>query len=57
MKRVNKCARPECSKKFGLVRYFQRCEAYCSQSCKKRHTAQITAESEQKRKFLQFLCS
>ncbi len=56
MKRVNKCARPACGRKFGLVRYFQRCEAYCCQECKRKDTAEKTAKAEaDRRRWLAYL--
>lgn len=57
MKRVNRCARPTCGRKFGLVRHFIRGGAYCSKECQKKHNAEKTAEDTQKRRWLQWLNS
>lgn len=50
--RQNKCERPQCDRKFGLIRQRKGSHQYCSEDCKRKHTAEETAKhNEAKRRF------
>lgn len=56
------CERPNCGKRFGIVRRAKRHFStwwrnthYCSELCLRLHTAQITAEANRRKQWLAFL--